>query len=122
MQRQRNMVEGVQQAIKGMQALISVEGLEREVKVGRQNRGGGLGKIVSTSYINHRLPCFLLFLSSIPFLYAIPAFTLSVQQALSPIGRQKTGVLEGTTKGVYKPYIQCMCPSSPAELRYELID
>jgi len=33
------MVEGVQQAIKGMQALVSVEGLEREVKVGRQNRG-----------------------------------------------------------------------------------
>ena len=46
------MVEGVQQAIKGMQALVSVEGLEREVKVGRQ---GGLGKIVSTYYINHRL-------------------------------------------------------------------
>lgn len=35
------MVEGVQQAIKGMQALVSVEGLEREVKVGRQNRGFG---------------------------------------------------------------------------------
>lgn len=63
MQRQRNMVEGVQQAIKGMQALVSVEGLEREVKVGRQNRTRGLGKIVSTSYINHRLPRlgFLLF-------------------------------------------------------------
>lgn len=83
MQRQRNTVEGVQQAIKGMQALVSVEGLEREVKVGRQNRGG-LGKIVSTSYINRRLPCFLLFFSTLPFLYAIPAFTLSVQQALSP--------------------------------------
>lgn len=41
MQRQRNMVEGVQQAIKGMQALISVEGLEREVKVGRQNMDFG---------------------------------------------------------------------------------
>ena len=41
MQRQRNTVEGVQQAIKGMQALVSVEGLEREVKVGRQNRGFG---------------------------------------------------------------------------------
>lgn len=41
MQRQTNMVEGVQQVKKGMQALVSVEGLEREVKVGRQNRGFG---------------------------------------------------------------------------------
>jgi len=40
-QRQRNMVEGVQQAIKGMQALVSVEGLERVVLVGRQNKGFG---------------------------------------------------------------------------------
>jgi len=35
------MVEGVQQAIKGMQALVSVEGLERVVLVGRQNKGFG---------------------------------------------------------------------------------
>lgn len=60
MQRQRNMVEGVQQAIKGMQALISVEGLEREVKVGRQNRGG-FGKDSKYFLYQPQAPVFLTF-------------------------------------------------------------
>lgn len=59
MQRQRNTVEGVQQAIKGMQALISVEGLEREVKVGRQNRG--FGKDSKYFLYQPRAPVFLTF-------------------------------------------------------------